>query len=72
MRRLACWVTPLYQADSSGGAAAVDNLGRAFDIWLERKLHDMFDSTSLEPLPADLLSLVHELSKKDAPPTNEP
>jgi hypothetical protein len=53
------------------GGGAVTALGRAFDTWLERKLHEMFDSVALEPLPPDLLSLVNQLDKVEAPETNK-
>jgi hypothetical protein len=33
----------------------------AFDLWLERKLHDMFDSVAAEPLPEDLLRVIAQL-----------
>lgn len=65
MRRLACWVTPVYNAETSSGSGSVTALGRAFDSWLERKLHEMYDEVALEPLPPDLLSLVNQLDKSD-------
>ena len=68
MRRSGYWVTPLYSAEASSRSDAVSALGQAFDTWLERKLHAMFDSTALEPLPADLLALVNQIDKKDASP----
>ena len=37
----------------------------AFDKWLERKLHDMFDSVTNEPIPDDLLKVIAELDKTD-------
>jgi hypothetical protein len=36
----------------------------AFDSWLEKKLHTMFDAVAAEPLPPDLLKLLDELDKK--------
>ena len=38
----------------------------AFDLWLERKLHDMFDSVAAEPLPEDLLRVIAQLD--NSPP----
>lgn len=71
MRRLTYWVTPFFNADTPSNGATANVLGRAFDTWLERKLHDMFDSVTLEPLPAELLSLVNQLNKKDGLPDND-
>jgi hypothetical protein len=36
----------------------------AFDTWLERKLHEMFDSVTAEPIPDDLLKVIAELDKQ--------
>lgn len=33
---------------------------RPFDDWLERQLHEMYDSVAQEPLPGDLARLVGE------------
>jgi hypothetical protein len=44
---------------SDGQAERASNA--AFDIWLERKLHDMFDSVASEPLPEDLLRVIAQL-----------
>jgi hypothetical protein len=41
------------QAERAGNAA--------FDTWLERKLHDMFDSVAAEPLPDDLLRVIAQI-----------
>ena len=30
----------------------------AFDIWLKRGLHQMFDDVAREPIPAELLQLI--------------
>jgi hypothetical protein len=35
---------------------------RAFDTWLERKLHQMFDAVADEPLPHQLQSLVDRIA----------
>ena len=37
---------------------------RAFDIWLDRGLHRMYDSVAQEPVPEDLLRLIKEDQKK--------
>ena len=36
----------------------------AFDTWLERKLHEMFDSVTAEPIPDDLLRVIADLDKQ--------
>jgi hypothetical protein len=40
--------------------------GRPFDDWLQRQLHEMYDSITLEPLPGDLTRLIGEASGTDA------
>jgi hypothetical protein len=37
---------------------------RAFDVWLDRGLHSMFDSVASEPIPDELLRLIEEDRKK--------
>ena len=32
----------------------------AFDIWLQRGLHQLYDSVAKEPIPDDLLRLIEE------------
>ena len=36
---------------------AVDN---AFDLWLRRGLHQLYDTVAKEPIPEDLLRLIEE------------
>ena len=36
----------------------------AFDTWLERGLHQLYDGAVNEPLPEDLLRLIEEDRKK--------
>jgi len=36
----------------------------AFDIWLNRGLHEMFDTVANEPVPEELLKLIEEDRKK--------
>ena len=36
----------------------------AFDIWLNRGLHKMFDDVASEPIPEELLKLIQEDEKK--------
>ena len=42
--------------------------GRPFDDWLQRQLHEMYDSIALEPLPGDLMHLIGEASGPDTSP----
>jgi hypothetical protein len=58
--------------DSQGGKPSEDNSMRsqtsrrrreakpeaAFDIWLDRDLHRMFDKVAAEPIPDELLRLI--------------
>ncbi len=50
------------QSDARGETSA--KMNPAFDVWLENKLHKMFDSVAAEPLPAELVKLLEELDKK--------
>jgi len=36
----------------------------AFDLWLKRGLHDIYDTVAKEPIPEDLLRLIEEDRKK--------
>ena len=36
----------------------------AFDIWLNRGLHELFDVVANEPVPEELLKLIEEDRKK--------
>ncbi len=36
----------------------------AFDVWLQKGLHDIFDSVAREPIPEDLLKLIEEDRKR--------
>lgn len=36
----------------------------AFDLWLQRGLHQMFDDVAREPIPEELLKLIEEDRKK--------
>ena len=36
----------------------------AFDLWLKRGLHQIYDDVANEPIPADLLKLIEEDRKK--------
>lgn len=36
----------------------------AFDVWLRRGLHELFDEVAREPLPEELLKLLEDDRKK--------
>ena len=37
---------------------------QAFDTWLERGLHDIFDEVAREPVPDELLKLIRDHKEK--------
>ncbi len=36
----------------------------AFDVWLQKGLHDIFDNVANEPIPDELLRLIEEDRKR--------
>jgi hypothetical protein len=36
----------------------------AFDMWLQRGLHEIYDNVAREPIPEELLKLIEEDRKK--------
>ncbi len=36
----------------------------AFDLWLQKGLHDIFDNVAHEPIPEELLRLIEEDRKR--------
>ncbi len=51
------------KAGAKDGAAADAEEGgvdRAFDLWLQRGLHQLYDQVAKEPLPEELLRLIAE------------
>ena len=44
----------------AGADAKEDGVDRAFDLWLQRGLHQLYDSVAKEPLPDELLRLIEE------------
>jgi len=57
---------PVFSTKSSG-VISLQTQNRAFDLWLERKLHDIFDSVVTEPIPPDLKGLLDQLDKLPTP-----
>lgn len=48
-------------AGSDGGGGGGDAAPEAaFEVWLRRGLHDMFDDVMQEPVPDELLRLIKE------------
>lgn len=45
-------------------AASKPPVDKAFDTWLRRGLHDIFDDVAREPIPDDLLKLIEEHREK--------
>jgi hypothetical protein len=41
-------------------AAAQPEGGNAFDVWLQRSLHQLYDGVTQEPIPPELLRLIEE------------
>ncbi len=46
---------PVRRVDRGGGDDA-----KAFDIWLQRGLHQLYDSVAKEPIPDELLKLIEQ------------
>lgn len=55
----------------SGAAKRQDGRGKtpspdaAFDLWLQRGLHQMFDEVAREPIPPELLALIEADRNKE-------
>jgi hypothetical protein len=46
------------QTDEAGAATQPDGPEAAFDLWLEQRLHQLYDSVAQEPVPPELLDLI--------------
>ena len=55
---------PLAAAPKPARTEPDKNNNPAFDTWLEKKLHNMFDAVAAEPLPPDLVKLLERLDQK--------
>ena len=40
------------------GSAGDDPVRHAFDLWLQRSLHQLYDRVAAEPIPPELLRLI--------------
>ncbi len=40
--------------------SASERTGAAFDLWLQRGLHKLFDEVASEPIPDELLRLIED------------
>jgi hypothetical protein len=50
--------------DPPAGAKAKPKPDAAFELWLQRGLHQMYDDVANEPIPDELLRLIEEDRKK--------
>jgi hypothetical protein len=46
------------QSRETGAATQPDGPEAAFDLWLEQRLHQLYDSVAQEPVPPELLDLI--------------
>jgi hypothetical protein len=49
--------SPAVDPDALG---AQSETGDAFDVWLQRSLHQLYDGVTQEPIPAELLRLLEQ------------
>lgn len=52
---------------TSDGGAADSRPADAFDVWLQRGLHQLFDGVAREPIPDELLRLIEDDRRDGAP-----
>jgi Anti-sigma factor NepR len=52
-------------------AQATRGVDDAFDVWLNRGLHQLYDAVASEPLPQELLDLIEEDRKGGKPDGKE-
>jgi hypothetical protein len=58
-------VPPPLPASPRPRKGGVDDAQRAaFDVWLQRGLHDLFDDVAKEPIPEELLRLIEDDRRK--------
>jgi len=57
-------MTQRKENSSRGRPPKTRNSESAFDIWLQRSLHKLFDDVANEPIPDELLRLIEEDRKK--------
>ncbi len=51
--------------------SAQPRINPAFDDWLEKKLHHIFDAAAMEPIPKDLLKLLEKLDETEGAPKKD-
>ncbi len=49
---------------TSGDKAPAQKPSAAFDLWLQRGLHQMFDDVANEPIPEELLKIIENDREK--------
>ena len=59
-----CRMTQRKSKPQSTSRKQVKPVIAAFDIWLQRSLHQLYDDIAQEPIPDDLLKLIEEDRKK--------
>ena len=51
---------PVAQIGAVKGRGRKSSSDVAFDLWLERGLHAMYDDVAKEPIPPELLALINQ------------
>jgi hypothetical protein len=57
--------TPVEATRSAAGRARKGTPDAAFDLWLQRGLHAMYDDIAREPIPDELLRLIEQDRNQD-------
>ena len=59
-----CRMTQRKSKQSQALQKQVKPVAAAFDIWLQRGLHQLYDNIAREPIPDELLKLIEEDREK--------
>ena len=59
-----CMMTQRKGKQPQASRKQVKSVTPAFDIWLNRGLHQLYDDVAQEPIPEELLKLIEEDRKK--------
>jgi hypothetical protein len=66
----------LSQVPPLGPAPSGSRTEGAFDLWLQRELHRLFDGVAREPIPQELLRLIEQdreqAARAETPPKPKP
>ena len=52
--------SPSPPADPAAKSPPEGKAEDAFELWLQRSLHELYDSVTMEPIPPELLRLIAE------------